>query len=80
MKVFAERLRRSAAALTTVVNNNTIQVTISCGGALISAGDDFSKQDLIDIADRCLYLSKQEGRNRTTILPLQAILQKQNLR
>jgi diguanylate cyclase (GGDEF)-like protein len=79
MKVFAERLRRSTAVLTTVVPNNTIQVTISCGGALFAAEDNFSKQDLIDSADRALYLSKQTGRNRTTILPIQAILQKQDL-
>ncbi len=79
MKVFAERLRRSTAALTTVVPNNTVQVTISCGGALLAAEDNFSKQDLIDSADRALYLSKQTGRNRTTILPTEAILQKQDL-
>lgn len=78
MKVFAERLRRSTAALTTVVQNNSIQVTISCGGALLTPEDEFSKQELIDTADRGLYLSKQNGRNRTTILPIQAIPQKQD--
>lgn len=78
MKVFAERLRRSTAALTTVVQNNAIQVTISCGGALLTAEDNFSKQELIDSADRGLYLSKQNGRNRTTILPIQAIAQEQD--
>jgi diguanylate cyclase (GGDEF)-like protein len=73
MKVFAERLRRSTAALTTVIQNNSIQVTISCGGALLTAEDNYSKQELIDTADRGLYLSKQNGRNRTTILPVKEL-------
>lgn len=70
MKVFAERLRRSVAALTTVFNDNSIKVTISCGGVQLSPEDRITQQQLIDIADRGLYMSKKNGRNRVTILPI----------
>jgi diguanylate cyclase (GGDEF)-like protein len=70
MKVFAERLRRCAAAVTTVYKNNEIRVTVSCGGAEILLDDKVSKQDLLDTADRGLYMSKENGRNCVTILPV----------
>ena len=70
MKVFAERLRRCAAAVTTVYKNNEIRVTVSCGGAEILLDDKVSKQDLLDTADRGLYRSKENGRNCVTILPV----------
>jgi diguanylate cyclase (GGDEF)-like protein len=71
MKVFAERLRRCVAALTTVFQNQEIKVTISSGGVHFSPDDQISPQQLIDIADRGLYLSKENGRNRVTILPIE---------
>ncbi|KJR98547.1 MAG: hypothetical protein VR65_20345 [Desulfobulbaceae bacterium BRH_c16a] len=71
MKVFAERLRRCVAAITTVFQNNQIKVTISSGGVLFSPEDDrITAQQLIDIADRGLYMSKKNGRNRVTLLPI----------
>jgi diguanylate cyclase (GGDEF)-like protein len=71
MKVFAERLRRCVAAITTVFQNNQIKVTISSGGVLFSPDDDrITAQQLIDIADRGLYMSKKNGRNRVTLLPI----------
>ncbi len=79
MKVFAERLRRSAAALETVVQEQLIQVTISCGGAHLRPGESFSKQDLIDTADRGLYRSKHSGRNRLTILPVEPLSRDQQV-
>ncbi len=70
LKVFAERLRRCAANLTTSTENGPIQVTISCGGALLSPTDSINKQNFIDIVDRALYQSKDKGRNRVTVLQL----------
>ncbi len=72
MKVFAERLRRCVAALTTVFQNHRIKVTISSGGVHLSPEDTISQQQLIEIADRGLYMSKENGRNRVTILPIEA--------
>lgn len=68
MKVFAERLRRCVEAVTTEVDGVSIKVTISCGGAHFSPGDTVSPSILINTADRGLYMSKNEGRNRVTSL------------
>jgi diguanylate cyclase (GGDEF)-like protein len=70
LKVFSERLRRCAAAAVTELKEQKIKITISCGGAHMSPDMDISKQLLIDTADRGLYFSKSEGRNRVTILPI----------
>jgi diguanylate cyclase (GGDEF)-like protein len=68
MKVFAERLRRCAAAVTTLFNGHTIKVTISIGGVQYSPTDTITQQELIEAADKGLYLSKKNGRNRVTIV------------
>jgi diguanylate cyclase (GGDEF)-like protein len=67
LRVFAERLRRCAASTVTEIGEKRIRVTISCGGAHLAPEDDINQQTLIDLADRGLYLSKAEGRNRVTI-------------
>ena len=70
MKVFAERLRRCVMGITTKVNNMEINVTISSGGVHFNPDvEGITKQDLIDTADRALYMSKESGRNRFTALP-----------
>lgn len=68
MRVFAERLRRCAAAVTTIFNGSSIKITISCGGAQYSQEDTITQQKLIETADKGLYLSKKNGRNRVTII------------
>ena len=70
MKVFAERLRRCVASNTTVTGQHSIKITISCGGAHFSSGHDISPSDLINTADRALYMSKKNGRNMVTSLPV----------
>jgi len=70
MKVFAERLRRCVAALSTEVEDNSIKVTISCGGAHFSPGETVSPNILINTADRALYMSKENGRNKVTSIQL----------
>lgn len=74
LKVFAERLRRCAAAVTTKTNGNEIRVTISCGGVELSPDIAGTKQDLLDTADRALYMSKKNGRNCVTIQDLEPTL------
>ncbi len=70
MKVFAERLRRCVAALTTDTGQHSIKITISCGGAHYSPGDEISPSILISTADRALYMSKNNGRNIVTSLAI----------
>ncbi len=73
LRVFAERLRRCAASVTTMLKKNPVNITISCGGVHLSPDDDVTQQELILIADRGLFLSKKNGRNRVTILPIETI-------
>jgi diguanylate cyclase (GGDEF)-like protein len=70
MKVFAERLRRCVAAISTDIQQHSIKITISCGGAHFSPGDDISPSSLINTADRALYMSKKNGRNMVTSLAM----------
>ena len=69
MKVFAERLRRSMERITTVVDGREIRVTISVGGATLTAEmSPITKEILTETADKALYASKRNGRNRVTII------------
>jgi diguanylate cyclase (GGDEF)-like protein/PAS domain S-box-containing protein len=59
----AERIRRAVADTMVVVNEQTIQVTISLGvTSSESAGQDF--ESLLKESDGLLYQAKQSGRNR----------------
>ncbi len=71
LRVFAERLRRCAALVTTTARKGPINITISCGGVHLSPNDSVTQQELIDTADRGLFLSKTNGRNCVTILPIE---------
>jgi diguanylate cyclase (GGDEF)-like protein len=75
LRVFAERLRRCATLVTTTVKQGPINITISCGGAHLSPNDNVTQQDLIDTADRGLFLSKKNGRNCVTIQPVESTSQ-----
>lgn len=69
LKVFAERLRRCAEGIETIAENRQIKVTISVGGTSFAPDrSDCEKQALIEAADRGLYESKRNGRNRVTII------------
>jgi diguanylate cyclase (GGDEF)-like protein len=64
--VFCERLRKCIEALEVVYEDKTIPFTISLG---ISEATEktVSYTDWLNQADQALYVSKESGRNRTTI-------------
>jgi len=69
VKVFAARIRRCVEGLITKIEDQQIMVTVSLGGTTFSSEHpEFSKDDLIQTADRGLYMSKNNGRNQATIL------------
>ena len=72
VKVFAARLRRSVEGMTTEFENLQINVTVSVGGTTYGPEQpDVTKDMLIQTADRGLYMSKENGRNQVTILPME---------
>jgi diguanylate cyclase (GGDEF)-like protein len=73
LKVFAERLRRCAASVETTINQKSIRITISCGGGHLLPSSNVTQQNFIHTVDQGLFLSKKNGRNRVTILPVESI-------
>ncbi len=71
---FAEKVRLSIEAHPFTMGGATLRVTSSFGVSgyeSLHACDDASADSLIAGADRCLYRSKEMGRNRVTGEPLQ---------
>jgi len=64
LEALAERFRRLVAASYLEAAGAVIRVTISLGATLLQAGD--TPDTAIGRADRLMYHSKQEGRNRVT--------------
>jgi diguanylate cyclase (GGDEF)-like protein len=62
----AERIRATIAASEIKHKGHSIRLTISCGVACYDKDLDISVEAMIDRADKALYRSKQEGRNRVT--------------
>lgn len=71
LKIFSERLRRSVECTATLIEHREVKVTISIGGACYNpAKNPIDKKVIIDTADRALYESKHNGRNRFTLLQI----------
>jgi diguanylate cyclase (GGDEF)-like protein len=70
-KLCAERIRDKIKNTPQVFDDKKILITVSIGVVTYSGLHPFeSYEKLIDAADRCLYYSKQHGRNRTTCFSL----------
>ncbi len=71
LKVFAERLRRCVEQMEVTEGQDPIRVTISGGGVHLPPEADVPQSELVDLADKKLYISKREGRNRVTVASCQ---------
>jgi diguanylate cyclase (GGDEF)-like protein/PAS domain S-box-containing protein len=65
MEAVAQRCRRLIEDSEFQSGGRPIRVTVSIGGTM--ARPEETPQDCVDRADRCMYRSKQEGRNRVTL-------------
>ena len=65
-KVF-DRLREAVAQHEFLVNDRGYHITVSLGVACKGEAEIPSQEELFKEADRCLYLAKNSGRNRTEI-------------
>ncbi|MBP7263610.1 MAG: diguanylate cyclase [Spirochaetia bacterium] len=63
----AERIRQSVGATVIEYEGQKLNVFISLGVAQFDSSRDLSGKSLIDRADKALYRSKQEGRNRVSV-------------
>lgn len=71
-KVFAARLRRCVEGIATLVDGQLIYVTISSGATSYCCGRaPGNTYEMIEVADRGLYTSKQNGRNQVTTIELE---------
>ncbi len=66
--IVAERIRSAIESSSLRFNENVLNVTISVGVAQFDPAMDTTKQKFIERADRALYNSKNEGRNRVSFL------------
>ena len=66
--IVAERIRTNIEALQVEYTDKSLNVTISVGVAQFDSLIDPDKQSLVERADRALYVSKSDGRNRVSFL------------
>ncbi|MBB5017658.1 diguanylate cyclase (GGDEF)-like protein [Chitinivorax tropicus] len=66
VKLLGDRLRHAIEQLDVLIEDKTIQITASFGGACLMEGMQ-DIEDLIQVADLALYQSKHAGRNRVTV-------------
>ncbi|HOX91775.1 MAG TPA: diguanylate cyclase DgcA [Spirochaetales bacterium] len=65
--IIAERIRGGVEASVLDYDGLQLRVTISLGVALFDPSRDLSAKSVIDRADKAMYRSKQEGRNRVSL-------------
>ena len=66
---FAEKIRTIVEEKIFIINYNSIKITISLGIAYYSSQmSPISLKELLALADKALYISKETGRNKTSYL------------
>jgi len=65
----AERIRQSIANQLIKVYDEELKVTVSIGGSIFP-DNALNMQDLIESADRALYLAKESGKNKVCFSPV----------
>lgn len=65
--VAAERLRTAVSIMNVAWEHPLPQVTISLGVALFDGKERINSEEILSRADKAMYQSKQQGRNRTTV-------------
>ncbi len=66
--IVAERIRSAIESMRVHSSDNELSVTISLGLTHMDHDLDKNKDQLIDRADKALYISKESGRNRVSFL------------
>jgi len=67
-RAVAERIRKSIEGARVECGQNALGVTVSLGVAQFDPERDMSNLNLIERADKAMYLSKEGGRNRISVL------------
>jgi diguanylate cyclase (GGDEF)-like protein len=71
----AERIRRAIGGNPFPTCSGKLQVTVSIGATSLESSEEYDRAsvtDLLRAADRCLYVSKRMGRDRSTALSITA--------
>ncbi len=66
--IAAERIRENVSHRKVKIDERELSVTVSIGISQMDPEADKNKNDLIERADRALYISKRNGRNRVSFL------------
>lgn len=68
--IVARRIRESIAERVIVTSTADLNITVSIGVSTLIPGTNNTTNEVIDYADKALYLAKDMGRNRIEISPL----------
>ena len=69
--IVAERMRVAIRSLSIPSRDGRlVKLTASLGAASAVLGEEFSLERLIEGADQALYMSKEAGRDRVSIFPV----------
>lgn len=62
--ILGERIRKELAAMSVVNNEGIIRLTVSIGTATYHPGDNADFDSILALADKAMYMAKNQGRNR----------------